>query len=425
MPVDTAAGILTPSRATEMRSATESSAPTTTHDAPANSARNRTPRENNRANAKAAKERLNAVGRDMSAGKYTSREQSVVEDDQTAHNYASDRPSRDAREVSDSPGIAPTPDPKPAPAPTARKEPEAKPSKPAADPAADAEKGKKLQAAKRALALDGWKPERIAKLEEDELLEIGEHRAKNQADVNREFARLRSGTPARSPDGTFKAEAKPGEPATAAPTKAEPQTPKPAEQSAAQGDAEIDGVIDAAAQEIGEPATKLLKAITGTLMARVKAAEAKAASRSDEGQAINTELIQSQGRQLVESHYPEQMANPGAFDEVVENFRALAASGRYGPGQLSKVWTDAAFMAFGGQSTVRKAQRDMLARQNAADKGRVDPGRGDTGVATDAPINNTRDALRLAGKMMAENPSVHPDKLRETLMGRVRGNRVA
>jgi hypothetical protein len=350
---------------------------------------------------KAARSKLDAVASEMATGKITDRETRI----EPAAEVVTP-PSVDATAKADAPAPAPE---------TAKSEPKA--DKPKAEDAT--EKVKKLSAAKRALALDGWKPERIAKLDEDEILEIGSHRAKNQADVNREFAKLRnaasSPTGARNADGTF---AEPAKPATDAPAKSDKDA-KPA--AAPTGDPEIDAMIDAAQDDIGEPAVKLLKAIT-TKMAAKMATGAKGSNETAE--AVTTELLYSAGREAVEREYPEEMAKtPELFDEVAENFKALVSSGRYGRGQISKAWRDAAFMAFGAPNVTRKAQRDMLARQAAADVGRVDPGTGDKGAPTDAPITNHRDALKLAGQMMAANPNADPAKLQAQLMAKIRGNR--
>lgn len=351
--------------------------------------------------SKAARAKLDAVAANMAAGKFTDRGQSV-------------EPAGDDTRPSDAGSAATPAAAAPSTAPTA----EPAKSKPAAkEPTAEekAERTKRLATAKRALALDGWKPERISKLDEDELLEIGEHRAKNQADVNREFAKLRnasSPTGARAADGTFA----PAPPAAAKDAKDDAKKDDAAP-SAITGDKEIDAMIDAAQDEIGEPAVKLLKAITNKLTAKM-------AGGGDVSSAVTTEMLYSTGREIVERDYATQLEkDPSSFDEVAENFKALVASGRYGRGQISKVWRDAAFMTYGAPNVTEKAQRDMLARQAAADVGRVDPGTGDSGSSTEAPITNQRDALKLAGQMMAANPTADPEKLRQQVMARIRGNR--
>ena len=388
--------------------------PTDTLEAPANAAadvstiapsravenrdsRNPTARETaQRERSKAARDQANAIARDMAAKKFL---------------LGDDKPAPDA-------SAAPAKEPV-TPAKPAKAEPkaeEAAPEPTAEQKAAAAEKSKKLGSAKRTLALDGWKPAHIAKMSEDELLEIGEHRARNQADVNREFAKLRnasSPTGARAEDGTFAP--KPAE-EKAAPTTAAKETPAPA--AASQGDDEIAAMIDAAQDEIGEPATKLLKSIVAKLDAKVR-------GQGEIGTAVTTEILYSQGRQLIETEYPDKLSDPAAFDEVAENFRALVASGRYGRGQVSKAWRDAGFMAFGAPDTVQQAQREMLARQTAADIGRVDPGRGDTGThaPSSSAVKGGKDALQMAAKMFAANPGVKLDELHGKLMNKLKSGK--
>lgn len=393
-----------------------SGAPNVSSMAPSQAVQARDARDGNRQStpdrSKAAREKLNAVAKDMAAKKFLLGDKPVAGDD--------------AKEVvtDDAADAAPEPqaDAKAAPAP--KKVPTSE------EKAATAEKSKKINAAKRALALDGWEAEDIAELEKksiDKLLQIGGHRAKNQGDVNREFAKLRENSPtgARNSDGTFAkpAEATPAATALATAQQAEPAKPAPkaAAVQTPSGEDDIDAIIDAAEDEIGQPAVKLLKSITSVLTARVKAAEAKAASGGEIGQAVSREMLYSQGREIVEGDFPDQMAaDPNAFDEVAENFQALVASGRYGRGQISKVWRDAGRMYFGEPDTVRKAQRNMLARQKAADIGRVDPGAGDTGASTEQPISNGRDALKLAASMFAKNPNGNLDTLKDALMSKVR-----
>lgn len=389
--------------------------PTDTLEAPANAAadvstiapsravenrdaRNPTDRQTaQRERSKAARDQANAIARDMAAKKF------LLGDDKAAPD-ASVAPAKEPV----------TREPKATPAPKAEDAPAAEPT--AEQKAAATEKSKKLGNAKRALALDGWKPERIGKMTEDEILEIGEHRAKNQADVNREFAKLRnasSPTGARAEDGTFAPKAAEDKPA---PTPAAKETPAPA--AVHQDDPEIAALIEAAQDEIGEPATKLFKAVVAKL-------ESKVRRQSEIGTAVTTEILYSQGRQLIETEYPDKLNDPAAFDEVAENFRALVSSGRYGRGQVSKAWREAGFMAFGAPDTVQQAQREMLARQTAADIGRVDPGRGDTGTHSQAAsaVKGGKEALQLAAKMFASNPSAKLDDLQGKLMAKLKGGK--
>jgi hypothetical protein len=82
-------------------------------------------------------------------------------------------------------------------------------------------------------------------------------------------------------------------------------------------------------------------------------------------------------------------------------------------------------MAFGAPDTVQQAQREMLARQTAADIGRVDPGRGDTGTHSQAAsaVKGGKDALQLAAKMFASNPSAKLDDLQGKLMAKLKGGK--
>lgn len=412
MPIDTAPGTATATPTnTGGRSAASSDTPPQ-HSMPNSSARGRGNRQSgDTAGQKAARDRLNSVANLMSAGKVTSREQTVVEDDQTAHE-SGDREAMSARGVSDSPAIAPTEAPKKEPSKPVGKQPAPKPEPTAEEKAAAQDKAKRVSAAERALLLDGWEPADIKALSEDKILKIGAHRAKNQADVNREFAKLRAGTtaiakpaePVRNPDGTFAAPQK----ETAA---------DGADAPGASGISEVDGMIDAVAEELGEPAAKLLKSINAHWAAKFK-------SQGEIGDSVSSEIVYSQGRQLVEAEYADPYAAaPESFDDVAENFKALIASGRYGRGEISKAWRDAAFMKYGAPDTTRKTQRAMLARQDAANKGRVDPGTGDNGAPTDAPITDHRQALQHMAKLMAENPSANRDELMAKGLSRIRGNR--
>lgn len=362
--------------------------------------------------ARAGRDRLNRIAQEFSAGKFE-KGASPIEPETAEATANVDPPEAPATS---------TPQPKPA------KKAEAKAEPTAEEKAASADKAKKIAAAKRALAMDGWEPDDIAALKEDKLLKIGDHRAKNQADVNREFAKLRtsasSPTGARADNGQFaKAEAPADAPAATPAAKQPPAQSKTAEaDQTPTGEIDYDQILDAAEDEIGTPAVKLLKSVIGPLTARLKAAEAKVASSGEIGNAVTTEMLYSQGREIIEAEYPDNLSDPAAFDEVAENFKALVASGRYGRGQISKAWRDAGFMSFGAPDTVKQAQRGMLARQKAADVGKVDAGTGDTGAPTTTPITNSREALNLAAKMMVENPKANMDKLRDALMNKVRGN---
>ena len=331
--------------------------------------------------------KLNAVANDMSEGKFTKRGESAGTGEQTAKEPAEGKsPTPHRRE--DGKFVATKKEEADAPA-----EKKTEPTDP--DKTAAKEKASKLSKAKQALALDGWEPEDIAELasrDEAKLLRIGEHRAKNQGDVNREFAKLReAGKTAPA------AEAAPAPKAEAAPAKAEAPAAKaePAKTSVT----EEMRIIDEAAEEIGPKGAEVLKAITSSLLARLERAEAAAKGTGEVSSAIQTEMLYSQVRQIIEADYPEQSGDPSTFDEVAANFQALVASGRYGRGQIAKAWRDAGHMAFSALDHVNKAQRDMLARQAAADKGRVDSGRGDKAKAsaTDAPITDTRTATPNGG----------------------------
>jgi hypothetical protein len=396
MPTDT---ILTPPASTPAAgsdSHRHEGVPTPT-TAPGSAARPRVNQDDspNSSRQKEARAKLAEIGRSMAEGK-------VTEDERVEGGHLP------AGGVTDSPGIVGTPATPAKPA-SSRKEPSAE------EKQAAQEKAGRLASAKRALALDGWKPEQIAKMDEGTLLEMGSHRAKNQADVNRNFAELRkaASTAPRNSDGTFapRPDDKPAE--GKAEGNGNGNGKKADGEAALPSMPDLVAAIEASKDDIGEPATKLLRLVETAM----KVQNAQAQSERATLQNAVAELIYSRAYDSATSQYPEQMQ--GETKEFEANLEALIASGRYTLRQNAKLGLDAAYMTWGPPNVTRKAQREILARQEAAAQGHVDNGDGDNGASSETVLRG-RAALRFAAQQMAANRDADAISLRRLISSRTR-----
>lgn len=275
--------------------------------------------------------------------------------------------------------------------------------------AALADSAKKLSAAKRVLARDGWMPTDFDKYEADDLIDRADQRKQVHAETDRtfgEYAKLKNQVPQpRAADGKF--EAKTPEQQAAADAQAA-HAPKAA-------DPTPDGDISALMAEVEAKAGKDTAGLFGKLATLLSQ---KFGERTATGENLARAVLIQDGQRLFAELYPTQATDdPAAFEDVQLNFGVLLDSGRYQPTQLRKAWTDALYMAFGPSSPQELAQREMLARQSSAQRGRVDPGAHAQAPAA-AQEPSKRDQLKAAGELMKANPKASLEELRRMLPGR-------
>lgn len=378
---------------------------TVTNSAPATVARGRSgPSERQ----SAARKQLDAVAKGMSEGKFASGQGAVNPEDAAALSG-----EKRATPTTNSTSQAAE---KPADKSAATK---------AADKAAEKspEDKKKLAEAKRVLARDGWEPSDFEKFDDVSLIARAEKRRPVQAQIDsmgNELLKARQQP--RNPAGQFQ-EKPAGEGAAA--VDAGKAADKPQDQQAQADDddtdPEIQSILDAAKDVIDEPAAKVLKQMAKVLTAKAGAGNKQAQARVQNAEYLAREMLINQGRERVTDAYPDAMGGEGAFEEVQANWQALAKSGRYGAGQMSKMWDDAAFMAFGPKDTTKQTQREMLARQEAAETGAVDSGVTRKPEGADKQPLKGKAALNYAAELMAKNPGKSPDEIKAMMKGRVVG----
>lgn len=257
----------------------------------------------------------------------------------------------------------------------------------------------KMDKAKKALLRDGMKPGVLAKLSDEEVLELGEIRAGQQAQVDafgNELKRLKAGTPAAAVK-TAAAKAK-DEAAAAGDEGAEADAG--AEESTAVP-ANISAILDGMEEHAGPEVTKALKDAFASL-SNSRQAELQAAN-----QVSRTMLLRGARKDLTEA-YP-QIKDSKEWDKVVELATALVQSGRYNDGDEDQLFQDAARVAF--PNATETAQRRLLNRQKKAKAGQIDRG-GDNREGASKKLT-PHDQASLAGKLLAQGKK--PSAIRRLL----------
>jgi hypothetical protein len=267
------------------------------------------------------------------------------------------------------------------------------------DDAGDAEaekskKGERLEKAKLALLRDKMKPSVLAKLSEEEILELGEARAEQQKRVDgfgNEMKKLKAQlAQGQQPPASAKKDDDKGD-----------DKSKEAQAQQTQTDGDTDYGLDTMLEHAGPEVTNTIKKAFKTLE------DSHREELSTATNAARSMLLRGARKDLKEA-FP-QVDDSKTWDKVVRFATALAQSGDYPDGDEDRLFQDAARAAI--PDATETAQRKLLAKQKRAKAGQMDRG-GDDRSGGSKKLSAV-DQAKLAGQLLKQGKN--PGTIRKLL----------